>query len=138
MPLENAAMDADAGDGIPDFVRQPCSHLSQFKKAVLQILTLLPHLHMREIFEKGANSNFVFPFFQLRKGKPDVLAVSVPPREFHLHPRRKVMHGQRFAERAKKGILSRPEMDIFPLFQHASFQDLQTYRIDICHGPIHL
>jgi hypothetical protein len=95
--LENAAMHSDAGDRIPYLVRQAGRHLAQQEKALLQVLILLRHLHMGQVFEESANPDLVIVFLQLRESKPDELAVSVSPRKFHLDARGKVVHGKRFA-----------------------------------------
>jgi hypothetical protein len=134
--LENGAVHPDAGDRVPDLMRQSRRHLAEQKKALLQVFALLRHLHLGEILEKGTDADFEIALLEFGEGESDELPVSVFSRKFHFQTRGQVVHREGFAQDPEEEVLSRPEMDILSFRQGASLQDLRADRVDVRHRPV--
>ena len=93
---QEAAVNADAGDGIADLVGKPRRHLAKEAKAFVQVPVLLLHLHVREVLEERADPRPALPFPQLRQGEPDGSRCVFYAREGNFEAGRKVLQIDRF------------------------------------------
>src|SRR3990172_8168454 len=82
---KKAGVNADAGDRIPDLVRQPRRPLPEHQQSLFQVRAFLGHLHVGQVLEEGADPAPVVPLLQFREREPEALPLPVPSRQLRLH-----------------------------------------------------